>query len=154
EPGAGPVGVVLGSGLDGRLALDLSSLTPQTLITPNDQFYIRTRRPDQLDPRARWKLTIQGLVRTPRVLTLDDLLPMVQPQGTHLMECAGNPRTLHFGLISAASWAGIPLAKLLQRVDPRPGAAAVLISGFDGHSEPSVHSMPGASWIFTRDQLE
>jgi DMSO/TMAO reductase YedYZ molybdopterin-dependent catalytic subunit len=154
EPFAGPLGVVLGSGLDGRLAMDLSSLTPQSLITPNDQFYIRTRRPDQLDPQAPWKIAIHGLVQTPRVLTLDDLRSMIEPQGTHLMECAGNPRTLHFGLISAANWAGIPLAKVLALVDPRPGAASVLISGFDRHSQPSEHSMPGASWIFTRDQLE
>jgi hypothetical protein len=30
----------------------------------------------------------------------------------------------------------------------------VLISGFDQHSQPSDGSIPGASWIFTRDQLE
>jgi DMSO/TMAO reductase YedYZ molybdopterin-dependent catalytic subunit len=70
------------------------------------------------------------------------------------MECAGNPRTLHFGLISAANWAGIPLAKVLPRVEPRSGASWVLISGFDRHSQPSEHSMPGASWIFTREQME
>jgi DMSO/TMAO reductase YedYZ molybdopterin-dependent catalytic subunit len=151
---AGPAGVVLGSGLDARLALDLSTLAPQGLITPNDQFYIRTRRPDQLDLRAPWKIALQGLVQTPRVLTLDDLRPMVEPQGTHLMECAGNPRSLRFGLISAADWAGIPLAKVLHRAEPRSGAMAVLISGFDGHSQPSERSIPGASWIFTRDQLE
>jgi DMSO/TMAO reductase YedYZ molybdopterin-dependent catalytic subunit len=154
EPLAGPSGVVLGSGLDGRLALDLSILTPQSLITPNDQFYIRTCQPDQLDSRAPWKIAIHGLVKTPRVLTLDDLRPLVEPRGTHLMECAGNPRGLHFGLISAADWAGIPLSKILPRVEPRPKATSVLISGFDRHSQPSEYSKPGASWIFTRDQLE
>jgi DMSO/TMAO reductase YedYZ molybdopterin-dependent catalytic subunit len=79
---------------------------------------------------------------------------MVESQGVHLMECAGNPRGLHFGLISAATWAGIPLAKVLERVEPRSGATAVLISGFDRHSQPSERSIAGASWIFTRDQLE
>jgi len=154
EPSEAPSGVVLGSGLDGRLALDLSTLTPQSLITPNDQFFIRTCQPDQLDSRAPWKIAIQGLVKTPQVLTLDDLRPMVEPQRTHLMECAGNPRDYHFGLISAASWAGIPLARLRPRLEPRRKATSVLISGFDRHSQPSKHSMAGASWVFTWDQLE
>jgi DMSO/TMAO reductase YedYZ molybdopterin-dependent catalytic subunit len=124
------------------------------LITPNGQFYIRTCQPDQLDSRAPWKIAIQGLVKTPRVLTLDDLRPMVEPQGIHLMECAGNPRDYHFGLISAASWEGIALATLLPRLESRGKATSVLISGFDRHSQPSEHSIAGASWVFTRDQLE
>src|SRR5579864_8223652 len=49
-----PPRVVMNSGLDGRLTLDLASLTPQTLITPNDDFFIRTCEPDQLDPRTSW----------------------------------------------------------------------------------------------------
>ena len=113
--------MVLGSGLDGRLALDLSTLTSDSLITPADQFYIRTSQPDQIDSRTPWTIAIRGLVKTPRVLTMDDLGPMVKPQGTHLMECAGNPRSLHFGLISAAQWAGVPLAEVLERAYRGPG---------------------------------
>jgi DMSO/TMAO reductase YedYZ molybdopterin-dependent catalytic subunit len=154
EPTAAPLGVVVGSGLDGRLATDLSTLTPEDLITPNDRFYIRTCHPDQLDTRAEWKVAIHGLIKTRRIVTLSDLRPMVEPQGTHLMECAGNPRDLNFGLISAANWAGIPLAAVLGRVEPRSASTLVLISGFDRHSQASQHSMPGASWIFTREQLE
>jgi DMSO/TMAO reductase YedYZ molybdopterin-dependent catalytic subunit len=70
------------------------------------------------------------------------------------MECAGNHRSLQFGLISAADWAGIPLAKVLERVEPQSRAASVLISGFDGHSQASGHSEAGASWIFSQEQLE
>jgi DMSO/TMAO reductase YedYZ molybdopterin-dependent catalytic subunit len=154
EPSASPSGVVRGSGLDGRLALDLSTLGSQSLITPNDQFFIRTCQPDRLDSRAPWKIAIRGLVNTPHVLTLDDLRPMVESRGIHLMECAGNPREYHFGLISTASWAGIPLAGLIECIGPRRDATRVRISGFDGHSQPSEHSIAGASWVFTRDQIE
>jgi DMSO/TMAO reductase YedYZ molybdopterin-dependent catalytic subunit len=70
------------------------------------------------------------------------------------MECAGNPRTLQFGLISAAHWAGIPIGKVLDLAEPRPQARSVLVSGFDKHSMPSDHSTAGASWIFTRDELD
>jgi DMSO/TMAO reductase YedYZ molybdopterin-dependent catalytic subunit len=154
EPSQTPCGVVTGSGLDGRLALDLSTLNPETLLTPNDQFYIRTCPPDQLDCQAPWTIAIRGLVKTPHVLTLDDLRPMVETQGVHLMECAGNPRDYHFGLISTAEWAGIPLATLLPRLEPRDTAASVLVSGFDRHSKTSERSMAGASWVFTREELE
>ncbi len=145
---------VSGHGLDGRLALNLSTLGSDTLITPNDRFYIRTCRPDQLDCHAPWKIALRGLVKTPRVFTLEDLRPMVEDQGTHLMECAGNPRTFQFGLLSAANWSGIPLQAALERAEPQSRDTLVLISGFDHHSQPSENSMAGASWIFTRDQLE
>ena len=146
--------MVLGSGLDARLITDLSTLTSERLITPNDQFFIRTSLPDQLDFQAHWKIAIQGLVKTPQVLTMDDLGPMVEPRGTQLVECAGNPRVYQFGLISAANWAGIPLTKLRPRLEPRDKAASVLISGFDRHSQLSKNSLAGASWVFTWDQLE
>ena len=149
-----PPRVVMNSGLDGRLTLDLASLTPQTLITPNDDFFIRTCEPDQLDPRTSWKIAVHGLVKTPKELALDDLQPHVESQGTHLMECSGNTPRVNFGLISAANWTGISLAKVLARVEPLPKAERVLISGFDKHSAPSARSTPGASWIFTREQLE
>jgi DMSO/TMAO reductase YedYZ molybdopterin-dependent catalytic subunit len=145
---------VSGRGLDGRLAFDLSTLSSDTLITPNDLFYIRTCRPDQLDCHSPWKIALCGLVKTPRVLTLDDLRPMVEDQGTHLMECAGNPREYQFGLLSAANWSGIPLSATLERAEPQSRDTLVLISGFDQHSQPSENSMAGASWIFTRNQLE
>jgi DMSO/TMAO reductase YedYZ molybdopterin-dependent catalytic subunit len=149
-----PSNKVSGQGLDGRLALDLSTLTSDSLITPNDRFYIRTCVPDQLDFQTRWKVALHGLVKAPRILTLDDLRPMVENQGTHLMECAGNPRMYHFGLLSAANWSGISLPELVSRAEPRASDTLVVVSGFDQHSQPSEQSMAGASWVFRRDQLE
>ena len=60
----------------------------------------------------------------------------------------------HFGLISAASWAGVPIAKILEHAEPLRGASRVRVSGFDRHAMPSFRSEPGASWIFTREELE
>src|SRR5262249_31474879 len=40
-----------------------------------------------------------------------------------------------------------------DRIGASP-ARRVLVSGFDQHSKPSQKSTPGASWIFTREQLE
>lgn len=147
--------VPLNVGWDGRLFTDLSSLSADSLLTPNERFYIRTRYPDQLDPRAPWRVAVDGLVREPAELTLEQLLPLAGPRGAHLMECSGNTRAGSFGLLSAARWDGIPMADVLGLLQPRREATRVLVSGFDGHSVPSAngHSKPGASWIFSFDQL-
>ncbi len=145
-------------GWDGRLYTDLRQITPDRPLTPNPEFYIRTRFPDLLDLDAMtpWTLAIEGLVAAPGDIALDALAPLVRPMGAHLLECSGNGRRGHFGLMSAAEWAGIPMVEVLDRVEALPGATRVEIGGFDRHSQPSAggHSTPGASWIFTRAQLE
>jgi len=154
DEGDFPLGAVVGSGLGGRLALDLSTLTPDTLITPNERFFIRTLCPDQLRFNGSWMISVRGLVQAPMELPLEDLAPHAVPLGTHLIECAGNTREGHYGLISAAKWTGIPISKVLEKVRILPRATRVLIGGFDKHSQPDSGSLPGASWIFTLEQLQ
>ena len=145
-------GVVRGKGLDGRLRCDLSTLTQETLVTPNDRFFIRTRRPDNIDYDQPWKIRIHGLVERPVEIALDALLGQQQPMGVHLIECSGSGLG---GLISAARWSGVPIVDVLQRVNASPGATRVRISGFDNHSQfDSGYDERGADWIFTFDQLE
>jgi DMSO/TMAO reductase YedYZ molybdopterin-dependent catalytic subunit len=74
--------------------------------------------------------------------------------GAHLMECAGNVRQARFGLLSVGRWAGIPILEILAHVKARSAAARVLVSGFDRYAHESRTSIPGASWIFTREELE
>ncbi len=148
------VGELMGSGLSGRLALDLTQLSAQSLITPNDQFFIRTRYPDQLDPRTPWKIRVHGTIQELVEFTLPELLGWVEPMGEHLLECSGNGRRRHFGLISAARWSGIPISTVLERVRLQSDSDQVLISGFDEHSKTASGSVPGASWIFSRKELE
>jgi DMSO/TMAO reductase YedYZ molybdopterin-dependent catalytic subunit len=149
-------GTPIGAGLDGRLYTDLSKLAPDELITPNELFYIRTRYPDLLDPGADWAIDVSGLVAAPVALSLADISPLVKPMGAHLLECSGNTSGGKFGLLSACEWDGAPLSDVLAAVGVRPEATRVLVSGFDNHSQPSAggHSTPGASWIFSFDQLE
>ena len=149
-----PVGTMFGTGLDARLLTDLSRLSSETLVIPNDRFYIRTAYPDLLDSSRPWTLGIGGFVRRSVALSLDDMARDVRNVGTHLLECAGNNNPRHFGLMSAAEWTGIPLGAVLDRVQPSRGAARVLISGFDTHSRPSRTSTSGASWIFSLDDLD
>jgi DMSO/TMAO reductase YedYZ molybdopterin-dependent catalytic subunit len=151
-----PLNTPYNEGLDGRLLTDLSMLGADFLVTPTEFFYIRTRYPDLLDPSARWTIRVGGLVDTPAELVLDELLPLEESMGTLLLECSGNSRTGHFGLLSAATWHGIPVSAVLDTLRSQPDATRVSISGFDQHSQVSAggHSTPGASWIFSFDELE
>lgn len=149
-----PLQRLFGTGLDARLLTDLSTLTPETLITPNERFYIRTSYPDLLKTPQTWTLRLGGLVQKPRTLSLDQLALSTRSMGTHLLECAGNNNPNHFGLMSAADWTGVPVTEVFDRVRPVGRSLRVLVSGFDKHSRPSRTSTPGASWIFSADDLE
>jgi len=149
-----PLEQAFDSGLDGRLYTDLSRLAPANLVTPNDAFYIRTRYPDLLVPEDPWRISVLGLPGSPADLILDDLLPMAVDQGQQLMECSGNTRSASFGLLSSAEWTGIPLRDAIDRFEVPASATRLLVSGFDQYSQLSERSTPGASWVFTFDQLE
>lgn len=149
-----PMETAFNEGLDGRLFTDLSKLDEEHLITDNDRFYIRTRFPDLLASTANWTIAVGGLVAAPKQIALADLAPLAAPMGAVLLECSGNGSGARFGMLSAAEWSGIPLEKVLEQVDALPSATAVLVSGFDQHSQPSEKSAPGASWVFTFEQIE
>jgi DMSO/TMAO reductase YedYZ molybdopterin-dependent catalytic subunit len=142
-----------GTGHDARLRLDLTTLTPETLITPNEDFYIRTELPDQLDTTQPWSINITGLVNSDYTLSLDELATMNEVSEVICMECSGNGPSSRFGLMSAAEFTGVRLMDVLELVDVEASATMVIVSGFDAHSYPSTHSTPGASWAFTFDQL-
>ena len=142
-------------GLEGRLITDLSGLSEEALITPNDRFFIRTRTPDQIHWNKRWTIAVEGQVKNRRTFQMSELLDLGEPQGEILLECSGNNRrNRSFGMLSAAEWDGVPLTTLLKKIQVRPEATRVLINGFDTHSQPSRTSVMGASWIYTFEQLE
>jgi DMSO/TMAO reductase YedYZ molybdopterin-dependent catalytic subunit len=150
----------LGSELDGRQFTDLAALTPDEHAVPTEKFYIRTLASKLLDLSKPWSIQLPapaGLSSSPAAsaaaLTIPELIRMSEPQGLHLMECAGNTREGHFGLLSVADWTGVPLAKLAARIQPKEKNGRVLISGFDTYAGRSITSTPGCSWVFTWDEL-
>jgi DMSO/TMAO reductase YedYZ molybdopterin-dependent catalytic subunit len=149
-----PLEQAFGSGLDGRLFTDLSKIDETNIVTPNEAFYIRTRYPDLLVPESPWRISVFGLPGAAVDLSLDDLLPRADDQGQHLMECSGNTRTASFGLLSSADWTGIRLLDAIDQSQTPAGKTRLLVSGFDQYSRSSGNSTPGASWIFTFDELE
>ncbi len=149
-----PLDTVLGAELDGRLYTDLSGMTPANPVTPIEKFYIRTRASELLEDQKPWLITLGGLIEQTFNLTLENLRGLVKPAGLHLMECAGNVRATRFGMLSVADWAGVPVSEVLDRVKIKPQATRVLISGFDHYLARSTTSIPGASWIFTMEELK
>jgi DMSO/TMAO reductase YedYZ molybdopterin-dependent catalytic subunit len=148
-----PFHTVIDSGLDARLYTDLSTLTPETLVTSNDRFFVRTSFPDLLDPGAPWSIRVAGLVKRPSAIALDDLERLTRDAAPCVMECAGNNDPRNYGLMSAAAWSGAPLTALIEKLQPLPSVTRVRISGVDRHSRRPESSLPGASWVFTLEAL-
>ncbi len=102
-------------------------------VTPNDVFYrIDTALVvPKVDP-ADWTLTIGGRVGKPLQLSFDDLLrrPMIERFIT--LACVSNE--IGGDLIGNASWLGVPIADLLDEVDPDPVADQVVSWSVDGFS--------------------
>ena len=138
----------LGSELDGRLYTDLGDLTPNSLVTPVSRFYVRTRA-SKLLRTDKWVIRVRARHRSGS-LSLSELRRAAKPLGPRLLECAGNSRGAHFGMISVAEWNGVLVSRILQDFDI---SAHVLISGFDHYERESRTSNPGAGWIFSSADL-
>lgn len=152
-PRAAPLNRLLATGLDARLFTDLSGLRADSLLTPNDRFYVRTACPDAARTANGWKIRIGGLVSRPVDVAAEDLARQAEDLGICLLECSGNSDPDNFGLISAAAWQGVRLGRVLAGIDALPAATHVRISGLDHDRSPMGTSVPGASWVFARDQL-
>jgi len=152
----GPVEMdsAFGSELDGRLFTSLEGLSEKNLVTPEERFYLRTRASKILPSAANWAVAVDGLTAAKRTIGIAELRGMAKPQGLHLMECAGNTRAAHFGMISVGDWVGVALSELLGELKPQLGATRVLVNGFDQYVGSSATSVAGASWIFTLEELK
>lgn len=152
-----PLGQMLGGeGLDARLFTDLSTLAPGRMVTAQRDMFVRTAVPAGLshDP-ATWGIEVRPEAGTPaRRVSAAALDTAGVGQGAHLIECAGNSNPQNFGLMSAAEWHGVPLARVLEPVRRPAGATAVLVSGVDHDQPDALRSLPGASWVFPLASLE
>lgn len=149
-----PLGTLLGSGLDGRLYTDLSAVLPENAVTPITNFYVRTRASELLHDAASWQVRLTSGQNKTALLGMADLQKLSNSTGRHLMECSGNSREAHFGMLSVGDWAGVPIGAMLDRLGTLPRSSRILISGFDHYPQPSATSVEGASWVFTTEQLQ
>ncbi len=127
-----------------------SSRTPHQFldgtITPSGLHYERSHAgvPD-IDPDQH-RLVIHGMVKQPKVFTLDALSRYARKSRIAFLECAGNSGALNapqpqkanvqaiHGLLSCSDWTGVPLATLLEEVGVDPNAKWLLAEGADAAS--------------------
>ncbi|KWR89357.1 sulfite dehydrogenase [Cupriavidus sp. IDO] len=116
------------------------------IITPNGLHFERHHQGWQdIDP-ARHRLMINGLVKAPRVYTMDDLMRLPAVSRMHFIECGANTGmewgnvavpTVQYthGMLSCCEFTGVPLRVLLDdaRADQRRGRY-LLAEGGDGSS--------------------
>ena len=86
-------------------------------------YFISDQMPVLRDPSG-WRLTVDGLVRAPLSLSLDDLHGMPSTSYTVKHHCVE-------GWSAIASWAGVPVSAIVERCRPEPRARYIMFRSFD-----------------------
>ena len=116
-------------------------------ITPTAKFFRVAHYHKPLGPvidEKAWKLEITGLVKRPMTLTLSELKARPRHEIIFTLECSGNrAEPLVHGLVGNATWAGTPLAPLLQEAGVLDQGIEVVFVGSDvGEEELRGIKMP------------
>lgn len=112
--------------------------------TPNELFFVRNHGDVPEVDAAAYRLIVDGLVRRPLSLTLDEIHHFPKKTVAATLQCAGNrrlemmavepiPGELPWGTeaISNAVWGGVPLSELLAAAEPRSRARHAAFTGLD-----------------------
>lgn len=125
----------------------------QSWLTPTELFYVRSHAPNPVIDADRYRLKVEGRVRQPQELSLEELNQLPQTSTTATLTCAGNRRAEYNamagdapeyenvpkvggvlwegGTIGNATWAGTLLANVLRRAGVTEGAKHVWFEGLD-----------------------
>jgi sulfane dehydrogenase subunit SoxC len=127
-----------GSGSSMSPLADLfGSITPNGLVYERHHAGVPAIDPDQ------HRLVVHGLVREPRIYTIDDLMRFPSESHIYFLECSGNtgsewsgpsglPVQFTHGLLSCCEWTGVRLSTLLDESGIAPSAQWLLAEGADG----------------------
>jgi len=125
------------------------------MITPSGLHFERHHQGwVDIDPR-RHRLMINGLVDTPVVFTMEELMRMPSVSRMHFLECGANTAlewgnsavpTVQYthGMLSGSEWTGVPLSLLLERAGYDRRAQFLLAEGADGSSMTRTINMENA----------
>ncbi len=115
------------------------------IITPSGVHFERHHAgvPD-VDPHQH-RLMVHGMVREPRVFTMDDVMRFPSVSRIHFVECGANTGmewgnvavpTVQYthGMLACSEWTGVLLSTILDELGIDPKAAYVLAEGADGAS--------------------
>jgi sulfite oxidase len=110
-------------------------------LTPNRLFYQRNHFELPALPAGGWTIAVDGAVERPFSIGLWELLRLPAVAEWATLECSGNKRAFFSppaagtpwteGAVGNAEWTGVPLAAMLARAGPKPGATEVRFTGVD-----------------------
>ncbi|TXT18095.1 MAG: sulfite oxidase, partial [Planctomycetota bacterium] len=112
-------------------------------VTPIESFFIRSHGNTPEIKANSFRLSVEGLVEKPLMLSLADLGQFEQHTVTATLTCAGNRRTEHSrvkpikgvqwreGAIGNAKWSGARLSDLLKKAGLQDSAKHVWFEGLD-----------------------
>lgn len=108
----------------------------KTWITANEDIYFVSHYGVPEVETKDWKVEFGGLVKKPRVFTLDEIKKRKNVTLTATLECGGNGAGAGFmGAIGNVKWTGTPLAPLLRECEPYKRGVEVAFWGADAKAE-------------------
>ncbi len=123
-----------------------------SVLTPNDQFFVRWHMPNiptHIDEKT-YKIHINGLVKKELHISLEDLKTnFEQVEVTAVLQCGGNSRSAFTptaggiqwgnGAMGCATWKGVRLSDILDRAGLKKDAEWI---GFNGGEEVAYYETP------------
>ncbi len=123
-----------------------------SVLTPNDQFFVRWHMPNiptHIDPET-YHIKINGLVEKELDITLNDLKTnFEQVEVTAVLQCGGNSRSAFTptaggiqwgnGAMGCATWKGVRLRDILDRAGLKDDAEWI---GFNGSEKAAYYETP------------
>ena len=115
----------------------------RSLLTPNDQFFVRWHAVQAQVSATDYKLSIEGKVSNKVSFSLADLKRMPSQSVIAVIECAGNGRGYfpadpkvsgtgwHYGAASCAEWTGVSVKTLLDQAGLDPAVTQIVFVGGD-----------------------
>jgi DMSO/TMAO reductase YedYZ molybdopterin-dependent catalytic subunit len=105
-------------------------------ITPPETFFAVSHYGAAKVDVSKWSLEICGLVKKPRVLSLDEIRSRPRKEILATLECSGNGSSPTFmGAVGNARWAGAALGPLLRDCGIEPDGLEVVFFGADEKTE-------------------
>jgi len=135
-----------------------------SVLTPNDQFFVRWHMPDiptHIDPET-FTISINGLVEKELKVTLNDLKTnFKQVEITAVLQCGGNSRSAYTpiaggiqwgsGAMGCATWKGVRLRDILDKAGLKKDAAWI---GFNGLEKAAYQETPNFVRELSLEELD
>ena len=135
-----------------------------SILTPNDQFFVRWHMPDiptHIDPDT-FTISVNGLVERELKISLSDLkTKFEQVEVTAVLQCGGNSRSAYTpiaggiqwgsGAMGCATWKGVRLRDILDQAGLKKDAEWI---GFNGSEKAAYYETPNFIRELHLDELD